>query len=289
MKTTKYYTYKTFKRLGVPAIIYSFVSKLAARALFLPRKRLPVVCPSSAVAGQQHQEDQQVLQGRRVAIVTGSNTGVGFETARALVHDHGMEVIMACRSAEKAKEACENTTNATNNIIGKAVFLQPVDVSDLESVKSFAEAVKQEYKTIHALVNNAGRNSAGNHANPKSGVTESGSGRLEPIFTANFLGHFLLTNLLLSKCQRIVNLSSVMHHFPYYDKQDSAYKSISDPDYWRFMAMEPSPDDDSSAVMRKPYGASKLAALLFSVELNRRYAKTKGIRSIAVNPGSVYV
>jgi NAD(P)-dependent dehydrogenase (short-subunit alcohol dehydrogenase family) len=77
-----------------------------------------------------------------------------------------------------------------------------------------------------------------------------------------------------------------MHHFPYYndDKNDLDVSSI---EYWR-VAIEPKRDgnDDSSSV-RKTYGPSKLAAVLFSIELNRRYGESMGIRSLAVNPGAV--
>jgi NAD(P)-dependent dehydrogenase (short-subunit alcohol dehydrogenase family) len=73
-----------------------------------------------------------------------------------------------------------------------------------------------------------------------------------------------------------------MHHFPKYSKRDD--DDIDSTEFWRNNAVEPSAD---AGVVRKTYAPSKLAALLLSLELNRRYGESKGIRSIAVNPGSV--
>jgi NAD(P)-dependent dehydrogenase (short-subunit alcohol dehydrogenase family) len=273
---SKYYSYKTFKRLGVPAILYSTVAKVATRVM---RVKPQQVVPFNA----------SVSSTTKVALITGSNTGVGFETAKALAVDHGYEVIIACRSAEKGAKTCAAINaavvpNATSNM-GKAVFVQPLDLSNLDSVRDFGRAVHEKYKSIDVLVNNAGKNSA-------SGATQqfNDDQTLDDLFTTNFLGHFLLTNILLDKCSRIVNLSSVMHHFPIYAKDD-VYQDVDSIDFWRHAALEPAHDRDD--LVRKPYAASKLAALLFSIELNRRYGQTTNednnntLRSIAVNPGSV--
>jgi NAD(P)-dependent dehydrogenase (short-subunit alcohol dehydrogenase family) len=253
---SKYYSYKTFKRMGVPAIAYSAVANVASRLLQLKPEKIPVTTESR----------------RRVALVTGSNTGVGYESAKTLVQDRGFEVIIACRSAEKGTHTCKKI-NEISSSMAKAVFVKELDLSDLQSVRDFSQAVNQQYETIEGLINNGGRNSAGPPTN---------GGSLDVLFQTNFLGHFLLTNLLLEKCQRIVNLGSVMHHFPTYSKQDD--DTISSLEFWRSNAMEPSEDTGSG---RKTYAPSKLAAILFSLELNRRFGKSKGIRSIAVNPGSV--
>jgi NAD(P)-dependent dehydrogenase (short-subunit alcohol dehydrogenase family) len=190
--------------------------------------------------------------------------------------------------------------------MGKSVFLQPIDLSNLDNVREFCQAVNNQYDTINVLINNAGKNSASDPTTTKrqqaeiSGNDEEASSSkvlvLDDVFTTNFLGHFLLTNLLLTKCQRIVNLSSVMHHFPTYSKRDEL-RDIESIEFWKNNAIESIVDtgsvvttkSDSSNTVRKPYGPSKLAALLFSIELNRRYGSgsDRRIRSIAVNPGSV--
>ena len=188
---------------------------------------------------------------KKVAIVTGSNTGIGFETSRALA-DRGYEVILACRSRDKAMLAVRQIPNA--------VFLHPLDLSSKESIEEFATVVKAKYSTIHLLVNNAGLNT--------SGRLEGG---LDLCFQTNFLGHFLLTGLLrpvLSSTGRVVNLSSVMHHFSDVEEKDERY--------WRRCTLY---NEKQST-----YTPSKLAALLFTIELNKR-----GIKSYAVNPGAVWV
>lgn len=265
-KPSKYYRYKTFKRLSLPALAYSAFSKTAAKILQVKPKRVdPTI--SSAIPGTR----------RKVALVTGSNTGVGFETAKVLVQEHGYEVILACRSVEKGVEACQAINRGDTSKVGMAVFVQAVDVANFTSIESFAMTVNQQYDVIDVLINNAGRNSAG------EGVNHSGADALCPIFATNFLGHFLLTRRLLDKCHRIVNVASVMHHFPLSERtiEGEGYSQqvdIDRVDFWQQVA---------HGKVEKTYAPSKLAALLFTLELNRRYADSKGIRSIAVNPGAV--
>ncbi len=263
-KNNNYYSYKTFKRLGIPALVYSGVSKVAVQLLQVKPKEIP----------KTHDGANGESKRRRVALVTGSNTGVGFETAKSLAQEHGLEVIIACRSVDKGVETCRKINEMSSR--GMAVFVQSVNLADMQSVRAFANAVNRQYETIDVLVNNAGCNSVG----ASSSKNETG---LDVVFSTNFLGHFLLTNLLLEKCRRIVNLASVMHHFPIYN--NPAKDDISQLEFWKRMALEPKDEEEKSR--RKTYGPSKLAALLFSIELNRRYGETKGIRSIAVNPGAV--
>lgn len=204
---------------------------------------------------------------KKVAIITGSNTGLGFETAKNLAKDYGYEVILACRSVEKALKAGEeiNKEADSTNYGGKAVVLEdPLDLSDFRSVHQYAKLVQSRYHDtrIDVLINNAGRNSSGK------------SGDLDLLFQTNFLGSFLLTSLLLENLRggRVVNLSSVMHHF--------SGKNEKNEEFWRSIALY-RPDRPPEG-----YGASKLAAILFSNELNRRYAASHEIRAMAVNPGS---
>ena len=272
-------------------MLYSTVAKVAGRLVRLSHKEIP----SSSTASESTTGNDR----RKVALITGSNTGVGFATAKTLVQDHGFEVIIASRDQKKGIQACQ-TINAyhgdggdNNHSRGMAVFVETLDLSNFTSVQVFCNQVQEQYDTIDVLINNAGVNSAGaTDAHNNTPSTPTASPNLDVIFQTNFLGHFLLTNLLLDKCQRIVNLSSVMHHFPVYSKKDTI-QDISSPDYWKRNALSPddkavdSAEDDEDKDVRKPYSASKLASLLFSVELYRRYSKSKGIQSIAVNPGSV--
>lgn len=194
-----------------------------------------------------------------------SNTGIGFESAKALV-ERGYEVVLACRSPEKAQKAVQKIKDEVPEAPGKAVFHAPLDLSSFQSVHDFSDTIKAHYDKIDLLINNAGINS--------SGRTPEG---LDLCFKTNFLSHFLLTRnlldlLLKGRRPRVVNLSSVMHHFCHADKHDETY--------WRQNAVS---SDISST---DTYSASKLAAILFSIELNRRY-RSSGLRSIAVNPGAV--
>merc|ERR1711862_576892 len=111
---------------------------------------------------------------RPVAIVTGSNTGIGFETASSLV-EKGYDVILACRSRSKGEEAADKINDRFKHIkisnddnkveVGKAIFFYPLDLSDLESVKSFVKMFINDpifsYKGLNILVNNAGINTTG--------------------------------------------------------------------------------------------------------------------------------
>jgi NAD(P)-dependent dehydrogenase (short-subunit alcohol dehydrogenase family) len=214
---------------------------------------------------------------KKVAIITGSNTGIGFETARILVVDYGWEVILACRSRDKAVRAMESINSqqqqqqanksTKNNLNGKAVVIDyPLDLSDFESVRKFADAIRERYQTVNVLINNAGLNTSG-----------KSSDNLDLLFQSNFLGHFLLTNLLLDTLKGggggVVNLSSVMHHF--------AGPQPKDHKFWRYIASY------SPNVPPESYAASKLAMLYFSQELNRRFGESHNLQSISVNPGSV--
>ena len=296
-KSSKYYSYKTFKKLGVPAIAYSAVSNTVGKLLRLqPRTIESTITTSTITTDEQNKPNKN-----KIAIVTGSNTGVGYETSKSLVVDHGYNVIIACRNVDKGLKACESINKeaavakeASSNeaVGGKAIFLQPLDLSDLDNVCEFVKVVNDKYDTIDVLINNAGRNSAGDPTTTTTSSTgnHQNNNKLDLIFTTNFLGHFLLTNQLLEKCNRVVNLSSVMHHFPKYSKQDN--DDITSVDFWKYMAIDDSngleekgeTDTKVPATTRKTYAASKLAALIFSMELDRRY---DNVKSIAVNPGSV--
>lgn len=220
----------------------------------------------------------------KIAVVTGANTGIGFETAKTLVVDYGWQVLLACRSKEKALAAqdrirkYQETQSPPGDVGGgDAIVLdQPLDLTDFESVDAYTKEIQAKYSSIDVLVNNAGLN------------TNSQSGIFNSLFQANFLGHFLLTHRLLSSLQegggRVVNLSSVMHHFSSSPDKELQSLPLND-EYWRTMALY---SEDSTGV----YAATKTAAILFSLELNRRYntsnesSPQKAIESLSVNPGA---
>ena len=197
-------------------------------------------------------------QNGRIAIVTGANNGIGFETTLAMTK-YGFKVIMACRNLTKAEKA---KADILTQFPQADLELLQLDLSDLENVKSFANNFKNKYDRLDVLINNAGVLIYSGKKN-KAGV--------ELQFATNHLGHFLLTNLLLEKMpdnstSRIVALSSLAHKGAKIHFEDLNGENI----------------DDKEAV----YGQSKLANLMFADELNRRLKKSgKKIIALAVHPG----
>lgn len=194
----------------------------------------------------------------RIAVVTGANSGIGFETAKALAH-YGFKVIMACRNMTKAEKA---KTEILNSVPTADLDILQLDLSDLDNVRTFAKNFKNKYLKLDVLINNAG-------VLIYSGKT-NGAG-IELQFATNHLGHFLLTNLLIelmpdSSASRIVALSSLAHKGAKIHFEDLNCEKTDNPD--------------------APYGQSKLANLMFADELNKRLKKSdKNIVALAVHPG----
>ncbi len=194
----------------------------------------------------------------RIAIVTGANAGLGFETAIAL-GNLNTKVIMACRSAAKA-EAAKQAILA--KVPQADLEVMTLDLSSLKSVRAFAAAYLAKYDRLDLLINNAGI------MVPPFSKTEDG---FESQMGANYFGHFLLTGLLLptlnkTSGSRIVTLSSKAHESGKIDFENlHAEKSYSRMD---------------------AYGQSKLACLMFAYELQRRLeAAGQKTLSVAAHPG----
>lgn len=136
-------------------------------------------------------------------IVTGANTGLGFETTRALVK-RDATVIMACRSIERADKAIGAIRKET---IKGTMIACHLDLASFESIVDFVQNIKENYSNFNCLINNAG------FAMP-DGKQKTVDG-IELHFGTNHLGHFLLTRLLQDRIQvnraRIVVVSSVLH------------------------------------------------------------------------------
>ena len=194
----------------------------------------------------------------RVAVVTGSNTGLGFETAGALAA-RGARVVLAVRNLDKGKEAASAITAATP---GADVTLQELDLGSLDSVRSAAEELKSGYDRIDLLINNAGL------MYPPKGTTVDG---FELQFGTNHLGHFAFTGLLIDRLvpvqdSRVVTVSSIGHRI----NAAIHFEDLNwDHGYNRVAA----------------YGQSKLANLLFTYELQRRLAPHGTTIAVAAHPG----
>jgi len=201
--------------------------------------------------------DQIPDQTGRVAIVTGSNTGIGYEAALELARK-GATVVLACRNPQKGEAAVERIRS--EGVAGTPTFL-PLDLADLASVEAFAASVREAHERVDLLILNAGV------MVPPSSKTAQG---FELQFGVNHLGHFALTGRLLPQLAddgRIVVLSSTAAQMGKMDFDDLQFEK---------RGYKPWP----------AYGQSKLANQLFAQELQRRLARQgSGIRVTAAHPG----
>jgi NAD(P)-dependent dehydrogenase (short-subunit alcohol dehydrogenase family) len=194
----------------------------------------------------------------RLAVVTGANTGLGFETAQALA-TRGASVVLAVRNVEKGKQAAARIAAAAP---GASVTVQELDLSSLESVRAAAGTLRAGYPRIDLLICNAGV------MYPPKQITSDG---FELQFGTNHLGHFALTGLLLEQMlpvpgSRVVTVSSVGHRM-------QARINFDDLQWER------------SYSRVRAYGQSKLANLMFTYELQRRLAGAGTTIAVAAHPG----
>jgi NAD(P)-dependent dehydrogenase (short-subunit alcohol dehydrogenase family) len=194
----------------------------------------------------------------RVAIVTGANTGLGYETAAALAAK-GAHVVLAVRNLDKGKDAVALISKRGPSA---DVALQELDLTSLDSIRAAAEQLRSDHDRIDLLINNAGV-----MYTPKS-TTKDG---FELQFGTNHLGHFAFTGLLLDRLlpvagSRIVTVSSVGHRI----LADIHFDDLQwERRYNRVAA----------------YGQAKLANLLFTYELQRRLAPRGTTIAVAAHPG----
>ncbi len=194
----------------------------------------------------------------RIAVITGANIGLGYDTALALA-GKGCAVVMACRNMDKARIARER-------ILARYPYADiechNLDLGSLKSVRSFGVVFSKSHKKLDLLINNAGV------MMPPYSLSEDG---FESQLAANYLGHFALTGLLLpvltkTPGSRVVSLSSLAHNWGDIRFDDLNFKN----GYSKHAA----------------YGQSKLACLMFAYELNNRLRKA-GLKtlSVAAHPG----
>lgn len=198
-------------------------------------------------------------QSGRIAVVTGANTGIGFETARMLALK-GAQVVMACRNLEKGR-------GAIGRILAEkpagSVIVEPLDLSDLESVAAFAGAFSAKHERLDLLINNAGV------MLPPLTRTKQG---FELQFGTNHLGHFALTARLLPLLERtpgarVVVVSSTA--------QNTGRIALADLNWER-----------RRYGAWAAYGQSKLANMMFALELQRRLgAMGSKVVVTAAHPG----
>jgi len=202
-------------------------------------------------------DDIPDLSGRTI-VVTGGNSGIGYETAREFARKRA-EVILACRDLGKARTAAAQITASAT---GAKVDVMELDLSNLASVRGFSDAFHLQHQALDVLVNNAGV-----MAIPFRQTADG----FEMQFGTNHLGHFALTGLLLDRLlatdgARVVNVASGAHRMGKIRFDDLQWKN----GYRKWSA----------------YGQSKLANLLFTLELQHKVDTAgKKLLVVACHPG----
>ncbi len=202
--------------------------------------------------------DKIPSQAGRIAIVTGANSGLGYETTLGFARK-GIKVIMACRNQNKAEEA---KANILQLVPEAALEIMLLYLKNLDSVRNFAKQYIQTYSQLDLLINNAGI------MIPPFSKTKDG---FESQMGVNYLSHFLLTNLLFpllnsTKGSRVVTLSSIAHK-----KAKINFNNLNSENHYSKM---------------DAYGQSKLACLMFTFELARRIDENKrSVIAVSSHPG----
>lgn len=227
-------------------LIYASITLLVAIVLLIKtyQKLTHRVCKSSAhMIG-------------KVVLITGGNSGIGFETAKNLA-ERGARVIIACRSVRRAEEAVKKIIQATGNT---NIEYRHVDLASFRSVRKFCDNILKSERRLDVLINNAAAGGLGNYK------TEDGN---HIGMQVNYFGTFLLTNLLLSLLKssapsRIVNVSSVVHKYAEMD-----FENLNMEKYWSDYLV---------------YANSKLYLNLMTLELSKRLQGTN-VTVNALHPG----
>lgn len=210
----------------------------------------------------------------KIIVITGANVGIGKSTAK-LLSSIGARVIMGCRSLERANEAIKDIKEefrSLNLSIEPQLEARELDLSDLNSIKRFSNALHDELDHIDVLINNAGVSEA---------YYKKTAQGFESMFGVNHVGHFYLTHLLLdllsaANSARIVVVASDAHRFSS-DFQNEINKVYEEGHYFGIKES------------LKLYGLTKGCNIMFTFRLHD-YLREKGIQNVTVNclhPGAV--
>lgn len=207
-------------------------------------------------------EDLPDLSGQTV-VVTGANSGLGFEATRAFARN-GATVVLACRSPDRGEQAAREIRDSITERTGATLDVRECDLASLSSVAEFAAGVCDDYDDLHVLCNNAGV-----MAIPRDETADG----FEMQLGVNHLGHFALTGHLLETIVTTDGETRVVTH------SSGAHTSGE-------MDFENLHREDSYSKW-EAYGQSKLANLLFAYELQRRLEDAGHSRtlSVACHPG----
>lgn len=194
----------------------------------------------------------------KLCIITGANSGIGFETAKALAKK-GAYLVMVCRNEEKAEAAKQKIINETGN---QGVEIVLCDFAIQAEIRNAAKLIKQKFDKIDVLINN--------HGFLASEWNETVDG-LEETFAVNHIGYFLFTNLLLEHLKatenaRIINVASEAHRVGVFNPDNLQLETGFKP--------------------MKAYGNSKLFNILFTKELAERL-NDSSVTANSLHPGVV--
>ncbi|XP_063834832.1 retinol dehydrogenase 11-like [Ostrinia nubilalis] len=223
---------------------------------FLAVKFIFIIIYETLTRGKGKCKCTTKLEGK-VALVTGGNSGIGFETAKDLAR-RGATVVIASRNIEKSEAAVKDIIEATGN---RNVFYKSLNLLKFSSIEKFADEFNKAYDRLDILVNNSGSSLA------KQSLSEDG---VEKVIQTNYVGPFLLTELLMDKLKasqpsRIVIVASVAHEFHDIDAED-------------VVGMKP-------AGVWTRYSNSKMYNILWAKALAKRLPK--GVTANALHPGVV--
>jgi NAD(P)-dependent dehydrogenase (short-subunit alcohol dehydrogenase family) len=211
----------------------------------------------------------------KTVLITGGNAGIGFATAKYIANHSGWHVVLTCRDSTKAEAAVKEIRSACP---GSSVTSLPLDLFSMESIRSVAASLeKQNQPPLHALVLNAGG------INMKATSLQFSTDGFEQTFQLNFLGHFVLTRLLVETMRppaRIVFVSSETHD-PASTRMGKfappRYGPVEDAAYGRGIYARMNP--------MQRYGTAKMFAMMTALELDRRLRR-EGLEGVTVNSWS---
>ncbi|KAL4455115.1 hypothetical protein ABPG74_006497 [Tetrahymena malaccensis] len=196
-----------------------------------------------------------------IVVITGSNTGIGLETAKQLAKRNAT-IIMGCRDMQKAKQAVDQIMQETQNKAKVELF--QLDLSDLDSIATFVKSIKSKFDQITILINNAGL-----FGLIEKRVTKQ---NFEMIFGTNYIGTFYLTEQLLSLFKK-QNQNRVLNVVSY-------IKQFDTPDYSFF-------DSNKKYEHIKSYFISKYFLTLYTLYLNEQYQDSLNLKAVSIHPGVI--
>jgi len=215
--------------------------------------------------------------------VTGANTGIGRETVLQLVNKNVRCVILACRSQQRAQEAILDVNRRKKPTSQTQLDFIRLDLTDLASVRQFVDAFRQRGLPLHVLINNAGVVSDLTKTPP----IELNGQKIDPMWFANHLGHFLLTELLIDLLAtppgKVIIVSSEAHQKTYMN-ETVLPNEMSLQDFIQFDHYAPI---RGTMMDFKRYSFSKLCNVWHTLHLHRRFHESTGITFNCLHPGAV--